>query len=97
LVKLQNGILVRRHQDQLRKCVKTNVTVTNKSDEKLLSAPNAVIDSTPSDISRHQQPHREHHLPVRYRDSGNCFLCNAYIFLLCNVLVVIVFFRGEEM
>jgi len=47
LVKLQNGILVRRHQDQLCKCVKTNVTVTNKYDEELLSAPNAVIDSTP--------------------------------------------------
>jgi len=70
-VKLQNGILVHRHQDQLCECVKTNVTVTNKSDEEMLSTPNAVIDSTPSDISLRQQPHREHRLPVRNRDSGN--------------------------
>ena len=70
-MKLQNGILVRRHQDQLRKCVKTNVTVTHKTDEELLSVPNAVIDPTPSDTSPRQQPHREHRLPIRYRDSSN--------------------------
>ena len=65
LLKLQNGILVRFHQDQLHKCVKTNDTVTDKSDEELLSSPNAVIDSTPNDISPCQQPHREHRLPVK--------------------------------
>ena len=45
LVKLQNGIQVRHHQDQIRKRVKTstNVTVTDKSDEESLSAPTIVL------------------------------------------------------
>ena len=73
---MQNGIQVRRHQDQIRKRVETstNVTVTDKSDEESLSAPTIVTDFAPSvtvSLSSRQHPQREHRLPVRYRDSGN--------------------------
>ena len=76
LVKLQNGIQVHRHQDQIRKHVETstNVTVTDKSDEESLSVPTIVTDFAPSDtvsLSSRQHSQREHRLPVRYRHSGN--------------------------
>ena len=76
LVKLQNGIQVHHHQDQIHKHVETstNVTVTDKSVEESLSAPTIVTDFSPSDtvsLSSRQHPQCEHRLPVRYRDSGN--------------------------
>ena len=73
---LQNGVLVRHHQDQVRKRIVTSTNFTNSDnciEEEPLSAPSIVTASAPNDtfsVSSHQNPQQEHRAPLRYRDSG---------------------------
>jgi len=92
LVKLQNGKVIRWHQDQIRsRTEQFSATTVNSpglfdSNESLLSAPTSTFvspQSPPSSVPLHRYPQRTRHVPARWHDSIYVrYLYTLYILIL---------------